>query len=181
MPSVTLTCECPRIIWASRTGTPRSFNSVAARAAQVVEYDARQVRGLDEPVERSGDVAWLDRLAGAGGEHVAGLLPRAAGGDPLVQVTGTLPGQRRPGQRNQRQRPLPGHGLRRAPHELPADAYESGVDGDALVSQRRAAISPSAHFDRGRTRAMRLPPLTDQELSPFLHEGLWVAKLATCA
>ncbi len=26
---------------------------------------------------------------------------------------------------------------------------------------------------------MRLPPLTDQELTPFLHEGLWVAKLAT--
>ena len=26
---------------------------------------------------------------------------------------------------------------------------------------------------------MRLPPLTDQELMPFLQEGLWVAKLAT--
>ncbi|MFI5707325.1 pyridoxamine 5'-phosphate oxidase family protein [Kribbella sp. NPDC051620] len=26
---------------------------------------------------------------------------------------------------------------------------------------------------------MKLPPLTDQELKPFLAEGLWVAKLAT--
>ena len=26
---------------------------------------------------------------------------------------------------------------------------------------------------------MKLPPLTDQELKPFLEEGLWVAKLAT--
>ena len=26
---------------------------------------------------------------------------------------------------------------------------------------------------------MRLPPLTDQELTPFLHEGVWVAKVAT--
>ncbi len=26
---------------------------------------------------------------------------------------------------------------------------------------------------------MQLPPLTDQELKPFLEEGLWVAKLAT--
>lgn len=26
---------------------------------------------------------------------------------------------------------------------------------------------------------MRLPPLTDQELTPFLYEGRWVAKLAT--
>jgi hypothetical protein len=26
---------------------------------------------------------------------------------------------------------------------------------------------------------MKLPPLTDQELKPFLQEGLWVAKLAT--
>lgn len=26
---------------------------------------------------------------------------------------------------------------------------------------------------------MKLPPLTDQELKPFLEDGLWVAKLAT--
>ncbi|MBA3887618.1 MAG: pyridoxamine 5'-phosphate oxidase family protein [Acidobacteria bacterium] len=26
---------------------------------------------------------------------------------------------------------------------------------------------------------MKLPPLTDQELKPFLEEGFWVAKLAT--
>ena len=26
---------------------------------------------------------------------------------------------------------------------------------------------------------MRLPPLTDQELTPFLRDGLWVAKIAT--
>jgi PPOX class probable F420-dependent enzyme len=26
---------------------------------------------------------------------------------------------------------------------------------------------------------MKLPPLTDQELAPFLREGVWVAKLAT--
>jgi nitroimidazol reductase NimA-like FMN-containing flavoprotein (pyridoxamine 5'-phosphate oxidase superfamily) len=26
---------------------------------------------------------------------------------------------------------------------------------------------------------MKLPPLTDQELKPFLEEGVWVAKLAT--
>jgi general stress protein 26 len=26
---------------------------------------------------------------------------------------------------------------------------------------------------------MKLPPLTDEELKPFLEEGLWVAKLAT--
>jgi hypothetical protein len=26
---------------------------------------------------------------------------------------------------------------------------------------------------------MKLPPLTDQELKPFLEEGLWVAKLGT--
>src|SRR3954469_13664121 len=26
---------------------------------------------------------------------------------------------------------------------------------------------------------MKLPPLTDQELTPFLEEGVWVAKLAT--
>jgi len=26
---------------------------------------------------------------------------------------------------------------------------------------------------------MKLPPLTDEELKPFLEEGVWVAKLAT--
>ena len=50
-------------------------------------------------------------------------------------MTGPLARQRSPGQRNQRERPIPGHGLRRAPHELPADPHECGVDGDALVGE----------------------------------------------
>ena len=73
----------PRITWASRGRYPEALEQGGRGAAQVVEHDRRQAGGGHDPIEGAGDVARLDRPAGACGEHVTGLGPLGARGGSL--------------------------------------------------------------------------------------------------
>src|SRR5687768_14223583 len=103
MPNVTVMLACPRIVCASRAGTPRLLSNVAVvRRRSWKTIPGRPAAG-DDPVEGTRQVAGFDRAAGAGGEDVAGVLPVALGVQALIGLPVADGAERGPGERHERQ------------------------------------------------------------------------------
>jgi hypothetical protein len=77
----------PKIVLASRAGTPRSLSQRADRVPDVVDLDEADLVVIADAPEGADEVARFDRPPGPRGEHEPGFRPSSA----HVDAVGGLP------------------------------------------------------------------------------------------